>query len=240
MIASRASSGSLGTRRSLSSDSTLTSSSDSRLASAAKSASSSASSTAAAGSDSSSAKCRAAAATFSSSAYRLVSFLARPASAWTAGSESSSCTRACSSSRTLTLAVRVSSAISAAVGRGLRQGCRLLDLQEELDVRARVLELGHEQFDGLLLFEAGQQPTQLPHHLRLFGGHEHLFATGARGVGVDGREDALVRELAAEAQLHIACSLELLEDDLVHLRSGLDQRRGEDGQRTAALDVACG
>src|SRR5699024_7754333 len=183
---------------------------------------------------------RAAAATFSSSAYRLVSFLARPASAWTAGSESSSCTRACSSSRTLTLAVRVSSAISAVVGRGLRQGCRLLDLHEELDVRARLLELGHEQFDGLLLFEAGQQPTQLPHHLRLFGGREHLFATGARGVDVDGREDALVRELAAQAQLHIAGSLELLEDDLVHLRSGLDQRRGEDGQRTAALDVACG
>src|SRR5699024_9705344 len=189
---------------------------------------------------SSSAKCRAAAATFSSSAYRLVSFLARPASAWTAGSESSSCTRACSSSRTLTLAVRVSSAISAVVGRGLRQGCRLLDLHEELDVRARLLELGHEQFDGLLLFEAGQQPTQLPHHLRLFGGHEHLFATGARGVDVDGREDALVRELAAQAQLHIAGSLELLEDDLVHLRAGLDQRRGEDGQRTAALDIACG
>src|SRR5699024_2641777 len=104
----------------------------------------------------------------------------------------------------------------------------------------RLLELGHEQFDGLLLFEAGQQPTQLPHHLRLFGGHEHLFATGARGVDVDGREDALVRELAAQAQLHIAGSLELLEDDLVHLRPGLDQRRGEDGQRTAALDIACG
>ena len=58
------------------------------------------------------------------------------------------------------------------------------------------------------------------------------------GVDVDGREDALVGQLAVEADLHVAGALELLEDDLVHARAGVDQRRGEDGERAAELDVA--
>jgi hypothetical protein len=45
-------------------------------------------------------------------------------------------------------------------------------------------------------------------------------------------------ELAVEAQLHVAGALELLEDHLVHAAAGVDQRRGEDRERAALLDVA--
>ena len=41
-----------------------------------------------------------------------------------------------------------------------------------------------------------------------------------------------------KAQFHVASALELLEDDLVHLRAGLHQGGGDDGQRAALGDVA--
>jgi hypothetical protein len=37
---------------------------------------------------------------------------------------------------------------------------------------------------------AAKHPTQLPHDLELLGREEDLLAAGARGVDVDGREDA--------------------------------------------------
>ena len=52
--------------------------------------------------------------------------------------------------------------------------------------------------------------------------------------------DAPVGELAVEHELHVAGALELLEDHLVHARAGLDQRRGDDRERAAAVDVARG
>src|SRR5690606_36219122 len=57
-------------------------------------------------------------------------------------------------------------------------------------------------------------------------------------VDVDGGEDALVRQLARQAQLAVAGALELLEDDLIHLRAGLYECGGEDREGSAVLDVA--
>src|SRR6476646_2593510 len=117
---------------------------------------------------------------------------------------------------------------------------RLLDLHEELDVAARLLQAVDEQLDALLRVERGQHPAQLPDDLELLGRHEDLLAARARRVDVDGREDAPVGELARQAQLHVPGALELLEDDLVHLRTGLDERGREDGERATVLDVAGG
>ena len=102
------------------------------------------------------------------------------------------------------------------------------------------LSLLEHDLELLLQFETGQRAAQAPGDLDLFGAEQLLFAAGARRVDVDRREDALVGELTREAQLHVAGALELLEDDLVHLGAGLDERGREDGQRAAALDVARG
>src|SRR5690606_10313378 len=83
-----------------------------------------------------------------------------------------------------------------------------------------------------------QHAAELPHDGQLLLAHECLFAAGAGGVDIHGREDPLVREVTGQAQLHVAGALELLEDHLVHLRAGLHQRGGEDRQRAAVLDVA--
>jgi hypothetical protein len=41
-----------------------------------------------------------------------------------------------------------------------------------------------------------------------------------------------------QAELHVAGALELLEDDLVHLGTGLHERGRDDGERAAIFDVA--
>src|SRR5690606_31986336 len=68
--------------------------------------------------------------------------------------------------------------------------------------------------------------------------HEHLFATRAGCIDVDSREDTLVGELPRQAQFHVARALELFEDHFVHLRTGLDECGGDDGERAALFDVA--
>src|ERR1035437_8415729 len=115
---------------------------------------------------------------------------------------------------------------------------RLLDLHEELDVALGLLEPVNEQLDALLLVEGGQHPAQLPNDLELLVGHQDLLAAGTRGVDVDRREDAALGEVTRQAQLHVAGALELLEDHLVHLGARVDKGGGQDGQRTAVLDVA--
>ena len=57
-----------------------------------------------------------------------------------------------------------------------------------------------------------------------------LLLARARLAHVHGRVDAAVGQLAVEHQLHVAGALELLKDEVVHARAGLDQRGGHDGE----------
>src|SRR3954470_22879076 len=114
----------------------------------------------------------------------------------------------------------------------------LLDLEQEVVVVAGRLHLLQEQLKRLLHVQRVEDAAKLPGDLQLLRRHQDLFLAGARRVDVHRGEDPLVRELAVELELHVAGALELLEDDLVHARAGLDERRGEDRQRPAVLDVA--
>ena len=66
---------------------------------------------------------------------------------------------------------------------------------------------------------------------------QQIVATRRREHQVDGGEDTLVRERAVELDLGVTCTLELFEDHLVHLRTGIHKCCSDDGQRTAAFDV---
>ena len=59
-------------------------------------------------------------------------------------------------------------------------------------------------------------------------------------LDVDGGIDPAVGQAAVEHQLGVAGALELLEDDLVHPAAGVDQRRGDDAQAAALVDVPRG
>ena len=91
-----------------------------------------------------------------------------------------------------------------------------LDLAEELGVGGGAPGLVDEQFHGLLGVQRAERAAQLGDGLVLIGRHQQLVAAGAGRHRVDGREDALFRQLAAEPQLHVAGALELLEQHVVH------------------------
>jgi hypothetical protein len=67
---------------------------------------------------------------------------------------------------------------------------------------------------------------------------QELFAARCRAVDVDRWIAASVGELAVEHDLAVPGALELLEDNLVHARAGLDQRGADDREAAALLEVA--
>src|SRR5215203_4437977 len=112
-----------------------------------------------------------------------------------------------------------------------------LELAQELGVRAGLLELLDQELYLLRAVQGVEDAPDLPDSLGLGRLHEQLLLTRRGVLDVDGRVDPTVRQLPIEPELHVARALELLEDDLVHPAAGLDQRRGEDRQRAAVLDV---
>src|SRR5204862_6020171 len=91
-----------------------------------------------------------------------------------------------------------------------------------------------QRLDGMHLVEDAAKDVEL---LEGGGREELLLLARARLVDVDRGPDALLGRAAVEDELHVARALELLEDQLVHLRARVDQRRREDRQRPAVLDV---
>ena len=89
-----------------------------------------------------------------------------------------------------------------------------------------------------MLIEGAQNSTQFPHDAQFLGLEQHLFATGSRCIDINSWEDSAVSELTREAQFHVACALKLFEDHFIHLRTGLNQCRGNNGQRSAFAQIA--
>src|SRR5207302_11451156 len=141
-----------------------------------------------------------------------------------------------------TVAITYSGWIPVFIGSPLgRRGRRLGDLGQELVVALGRLYLVHQQLEtggaASLAPQGVEHPPELPHLLELGALEEQLLVTGGGRVHVEGRVDPALGQLAVEAQLHVAGALELLEDHLVHAGTSLDQRRRQDGQRAAFLDI---
>src|SRR5215207_6274920 len=115
-----------------------------------------------------------------------------------------------------------------------------LDVAEEVDVGLALAHPVHHQLEGLGGVEGAEDAAQLPGHDQLLLGEQELLLPRGGGVDVKGGEDAALGQLAVQADLHVPGALELLEDDLVHARPGVDQGGGQDGQRPALFQVAGG
>src|SRR5918998_3446707 len=112
-----------------------------------------------------------------------------------------------------------------------------LQLAQELGVGPGLLELGYKELQLRRGLEGVQDAAHLPDPLGLGRLHEELLLACRGVLDVDGRVQPAVSQLPIEPELHVARALELLEDALVHPAAGLDQRRSEDRQRAAVLDV---
>src|SRR5437762_13265822 len=112
--------------------------------------------------------------------------------------------------------------------RARRRRTSALHRLEEIPVRLGVLHLVEQEFDRGQLVHGVQELAQDPHlgELALVG--DELFLARAGAVDVDRREYALLGDAPVEMDFAVAGALELLVDDVVHLRAGIDERRGED------------
>src|SRR5829696_514487 len=98
-----------------------------------------------------------------------------------------------------------------------------LDVAEELGVGLGLAHPVHDQLQGLRGVEGAEDAAELPGHDQLLLRQQQLLLAGRGGVDVQGGEDAALGQLAVQADLHVPGALELLEDDLVHPRPGVDQ-----------------
>ena len=90
---------------------------------------------------------------------------------------------------------------------------------------------------GLDRIHIGQEFAQDPDSVIDIRLVEEVVATGRGKHQVHRRKDSLVGQVAVQLQFHVAGSLELFEDDIVHLGSCLRKGGGQNGERTAILDI---
>src|SRR5204862_7903294 len=64
---------------------------------------------------------------------------------------------------------------------------------------------------------------------------ELVFTTRAARRDIDGGKNSFLRQRAIQLDFAVARPLEFFEDDVVHARPCLDQRRGYDSQRASAM-----
>src|SRR5262249_24922885 len=69
---------------------------------------------------------------------------------------------------------------------------------QELGVRVALGEAVEQQLDAFVGADRGKHPPHGPHHLERALLEEQLLAAGARTLDVDGREDALLGQLAIQ------------------------------------------
>ena len=87
-----------------------------------------------------------------------------------------------------------------------------------------------DKFHRLDAVTVAQETAQNPHAVKRFGAQQQVVTTRARCHDVNSRAYTLVAEFAVKLKLHIACPLELLEYDFVHLRAGLGKSGSDNGQ----------
>ena len=111
---------------------------------------------------------------------------------------------------------------------------------EEFAVVLGRLDLVEQEFHRFEVVHVVEQLAQHPHFLQNVGQEQQFLAAGAGAIDVDRRIDTLFGHASIEVDFQIAGTLELFVDDVVHAAAGVDQGGGDDGQRTAFLDVARG
>src|SRR5208337_4587206 len=109
---------------------------------------------------------------------------------------------------------------------------------QEFGVVTNLLEAADQQLHGFNGRKRIEHTAQDKDALQIFLGDEQLFLAGSGALDIDGREHALVDQLAVEDDFHVAGALELFEDDFVHAGAGVDEGGCDDGERAAFLDVA--
>src|SRR5919108_6662243 len=109
---------------------------------------------------------------------------------------------------------------------------RLRHRREELLVVLRASHALEQELDRFGLGHVAQEVPEQIDPIELFLREQELLLARSRALNVDRWKDATIRDFSVEHELHVASSLELLEDHFVHSRTGLNERRRNDRQRS--------
>src|SRR5258708_2317492 len=98
-------------------------------------------------------------------------------------------------------------------------------------------KLVEQEFGRLEIVHAEQELPQDPYLGKDLRSDQEFLAAGAGAVHAERGIEAFLGHAAVEVDLHVAGALEFLVDHVVHARARVDQRGGDDGERSALLDV---
>src|SRR3990167_9639635 len=107
---------------------------------------------------------------------------------------------------------------------------------EEIPVRLGGPDLIDKKFGGLQIIHRVEEFSQYPDLLQNFRFDEKFLPACTGTVDVDGWEYPLFVHATVEMDFHVASSLELFVDHVVHARTSVDQRGGKNCERAAFLD----
>ncbi|VTR70663.1 conserved hypothetical protein [Desulfosarcina cetonica] len=93
---------------------------------------------------------------------------------------------------------------------------------QELAIILGSVHFFKQKFEAIRRIQGGEEFAQDPDPVQGIFIEQQFFLAGAGFLDVDGREDSLVGQAAIQLDLHVAGALELLEDDFVHARTGID------------------
>ena len=111
---------------------------------------------------------------------------------------------------------------------------------EEVIVVFRLLELVDQEVDAVHRAHRIENAAQDVHLGEVLFRNQQLFLPGAGLGDVERWENPFVGDLTIKNDFRIACTFEFFEDDFVHPRARIDQRRSDDGQGAAFFEVSRG
>src|SRR5215217_5357268 len=109
---------------------------------------------------------------------------------------------------------------------------------EKFSVGLRLLQSLEHDFHLLDRRERIQHPPHHPDAIEVFLADQQFFLARAGALQVDCWKQSLITQTTIEVDFRVTRTFELFEYHVVHARAGVDQRRGDDRQRAAFLDVA--
>ena len=110
--------------------------------------------------------------------------------------------------------------------------------RQELGVALRLFDLIDQQLHTVHGVERIEHLAQDPDAVELIIIQQEFFFPGPGAVDINGRKHPLVHQSAIEMDFHITGAFELLKDDLIHPTPGIHQRRRDNRQTPAFLDIA--
>lgn len=109
---------------------------------------------------------------------------------------------------------------------------------EEIFIVLALTKLVQQKFHTVRHSHLHQNPAQDPHLGKAVFVNQQFFFARSGTSNVNGREQTLVGKFAIKDNFRIAGTFEFFKNNFIHTGAGINQRRGDNRQRTALFNVS--